>query len=424
MRLLSFLLLMVSLSANATSPASLVKEEAPLSHAVALTLHSAILKAPPQVHVYLPEGYHEMAEHIRYPVIYTLDGWTLSQSVAGVVAHLGQTASMPKAIVVALDSDDDYAWGPAIYASQSGWKAAPDTRLEGFAKGQADDYLAFMQKELIPLIDERYRTHDFRMLIGMSPSAAFALHTLWKAPELFHAHFVFAATDVIGMGYTPESTFAGKLAESLAATPDRRGYLYVASAKGEADTNPARARNVQALQTALAPYTARNFRLKVEHIDNFGHYPMAMPGLLNALNLVFPRKDFDMSWKFKTLLAQDDPVEALFALYDKLSAQVGFEVTPNTDLRRNANCLRVMSYRLRAQKKYAESERLYRYWIDASPKAVKAWAGLAATQEAAGDPNGALENYRQAEKFARAQQSPLLPHIEKAMQNLQVTASF
>ncbi|WP_100643507.1 alpha/beta hydrolase [Alteromonas facilis] len=417
--LLTFCFLVFTQVSLAIGPSATIVDENPLSHATALTLSSTILENPPKVHVYLPEDYYQMADHIRYPVIYTLDGWVLSQSVAGVITHLGQTAGMPKAIVVAIDSDEDYAWGPEIYASKSGWRVAPDSRLDGFAGGEADKYLAFMQEELVPLIDKTYRTHDFRVLIGMSPSAAFTLHTLWKSPELFNAHIVFAATDVIGMGYSPDTTFIEKIAESLAKTPDRKGYLYVASAQQEAASNPARQSNVTALQEALKPYTSRNFKLRVEHIDNYGHYSMALPGLLSALDLIFPRKDWDMSMKFREFLQQEKPVDALFAYYDSLSSAIGFTVTPNTDLRRNANCLRAAASRLRGQEKYHEAERIYHYWIEVSPQAAKAWAGLAATFEAKGDITEATQTYQRALVFAKQQQlAYLVPLIEEKLASL------
>ena len=412
---LMFVFFTSSLLAN---PALIITDERPLGLAQELTLTSAILQTPPKVHVYLPADYSQTADHIRYPLILTLDGWALSQSVAGVVNHLGNTASMPKAIVVAIDSDDDYGWGPEIYTSESGWRGPKDQRLDGFSKGGADKHIKFLKTELLPMLDSRYRTNDFRILIGMSPSAAFALHTFWKAPQMFDAHFVFAATDVIGMGYTPESTFIDKMSQSLAANPERKGYLYVGSAKREADENPARNKNVIALEQALAPYTTKNFRLKVEHIADFGHYPMALPGLLNAIDLVFPRKDFDMAGKFKQFLSQEAPVKAITDYYHLLSQQVGFKVHPNADLRRNSSSLRVSGYRLRNQGKYTESEKIYRLWLNISPNAVGAWYGLGATMEAKGDVKQALQYWQQAVKLAKTQQSPLLSMLREKINSL------
>lgn len=415
MKTVVFALLLMANSAHASLT---VTDQQPLITAQSLTLQSEILVTPPKIDVYLPSDYHEMADRIRYPLIVTLDGWALSQTVSGVVSHLSNTASMPKAIVVAINSDDEYAWGPKIYASNSGWNNPKDSRLDGFSGGEADKYITFFQQELLPLLDKRYRTNDFRVLIGMSPSAAFALHTLWKAPELFDAHFVFAATDVIGMGYTPDTTFIDKIAESLAKEPNRKGYLYVASAQREADKKPQRQENVDALVKALAPYTSKNFRLKAEHIANFGHYPMALPGLLNALDLVFPRERFGTSGKFSEFLKTDTPFDSIVNYYADLSASVGFDVYPNPDLRRNASSLRVAGYRLRNNGQYEEAEKVYRLWLDMAPKSIKAKYGLASVFEAKGDKDIALAHFSDALKWAQDQNSSWLEIIEKKLTSL------
>lgn len=406
------------LTANYAQASVKVIEEQPIAVAQSLTLKSGILDTPPKIEVYLPSDYNQTSERIRYPLILTLDGWALSQTVSGVVNHLSNTASMPKAIVVAINSDNDYAWGPKIYASNSGWNDAKNTRLSGFSAGEADKHLDFVKQELLPLLDKRYRTNNFRILIGMSPSAAFALHTLWKAPNLFDAHFVFAATDVIGMGYTPDTTFIDKIAESLAKEPNRKGYLYVASAQREADKKPQRQDNINALIKALTPYTEKNFKLRAEHIPTFGHYPMALPGLISALDLVFPREKFGMSGKFSEFLKTDDPFKALTHYYDGLSAEVGFEVYPNPDLRRNSASLRVAGYRLRNNGEYAQAEKVYKLWLDIAPNSIKAKYGLGAVYEAKGEKQLATEHFNAALKLAKQENSPLIGVIEEKLTHL------
>lgn len=392
--------------------------------AKALAFTSHVLNATQSIEIYLPEGYEHTTEHIRYPVIYTLDGWVLSESVSGVIGHLGKTASMPKAIVVAITADNDYAYGPELYASNSGWGNDPAQRLSGFSGGKADQYLKFMQKELLPYIDSNYKTNEFRALIGMSPSATFTLHTFWKAPELFDAHFVFAATDVLGMGYSPTTTFVDKITESLAKNPDRKGFLYIASAQREAENKPVRLENIAALEKALAPYTAKNFRLRAEHIDNFGHYPMAIPGLLSAIDLVFPRKEWGMSGRFKHFVNENEnALESVLSYYDKLSQSVGFKVYPNTDLRRNAACYRVMGYRLRNNKFYDESIDVYQQWIKDTPNVAKPYAGLAQTYAAKGEMDKALVAAEKSVKLATQNQSASLVYYQRSLDELRAKAT-
>ncbi|MCJ8321236.1 MAG: alpha/beta hydrolase-fold protein [Colwellia sp.] len=413
--LITTLSLLISCTAFADKISS-----SPLSFGSVINLPSTYLNEKQNIHVYLPQGYQQAADHIRYPVIYTLDGWALSQTVSGVVNHLGNTASMPKAIVVAINSENEFEYGPKLYTSKSGWGEDPAVELDGFSGGQADLYLNFLQQELIPYIDNKYRTNHFRILIGMSPTATFALHTFWKSPKLFDAHFLFAATDVLGMGYSPETTFVDKIVESLAKDPERKGYLYIASAQREAIKNPIRLDNIQALETALAPYTKKNFALKAEHIDNFGHYPMAIPGLLSAIDLVFPRSEWGMSGRYNEMVRQkSNPLEQLDNYYQKLSESVGFTVTPNTDLRRNSACLRSMAYRLRNNKRYKESEQIYQRWIKDAPKTAKPYAGLAETYIANGQLAMALSYSKKSVVLAEVNQSPFLSDFKKELKMIE-----
>jgi len=418
--LITALTLLISYSVIADEISEPVISSSPLSFGSTIDFPSTYLKEKQNIHIYLPQGYKQAADHIRYPVIYTLDGWALSQTVSGVVNHLGNTASMPKAIVVAINSENEFEFGPELYTSKSGWGEDPTVRLDGFSGGQADTYLSFLQQELIPYIDRQYRTNHFKVLIGMSPTATFALHTFWKSPELFDAHFLFAATDVLGMGYTPETTFVDKIAESLAKNPDRKGYLYIASAQREAIKNPIRLDNIKALETALAPYTKKNFKLRTEHIANFGHYPMALPGLLSAIDLVFPRSEWGMSGRYNKFVRQTgNPLEKLLSYYEKLSKNVGFTVTPNTDLRRNSACLRVMANRLRGNKRYEESKQVYLRWIKDAPKTAKPYAGLAQTYAANGQLEMALSYSKKSVALAEENQSPLLSYFHKKLKEIQ-----
>lgn len=405
-----------------TTHATVTKiDSQPLPYGQRISLPSKILASTQTIDVYLPDGYQWDAEHMSYPVIYTLDGWTLSQSVSGMVAHLGNTDSMPKAIVVAIQTNEDYRYGPEIYNSQSGWDGEPKQRLDGFSGGQADTYLKFFQEELIPFIDNSYRSNDFRILIGMSPTAAFALHTFWRAPDLFDGHFLFAATDVLGMGYTPETTFIDKIVASLADNPTQKRYLYIASAQKEADKKPQRALNVAELIQRTAPYTSKNFTLKAEHITDYGHYPMALPGLLTALDMVFPRKRFS---QLRTLAAAEGNIlNNIDQYYKKLSLDIGFTIYPNADLRRNASCLRVMGYRRLAADRVDDAIELFTRWIHNTPKNPEAYDHLAKALAKNGQHKAAMTASEQALLLGIQSNHEYLDWYKTTLQERKVAAS-
>ena len=58
--------------------------------------------------------------------------------------------------------------------------------------GGAAKFLEFIDSELIPFVNQGYRTHDFKVLAGASAAGTFALYALQAKPELFQAHIAYS----------------------------------------------------------------------------------------------------------------------------------------------------------------------------------------------------------------------------------------
>ncbi|MDK1289838.1 alpha/beta hydrolase-fold protein [Pseudoalteromonas umbrosa] len=381
---------------------------------------SEILESRQKIDIYLPKDYDLGANNVRYPVIYTLDGWTLSELVGGVVRHLSQTASMPEAIVVSIDQNYVKGITPQLYSSDSGWAENPKEKAFWSDDNGADHYLSFLKDELIPFINERYRTNHFKTLVSMSPTASFAMHSLISQPELFNAHFMFAATDVIGMGYTPEKTLIDSLVETLNKRPKHEGFLYVASSMREAKKHPAQHKNIEALTDALK--TFKNFKVKAEHIENYGHYPMAVTGLLSALDLVFPRAKFDSSTILNHMRENPENgtvTQQLMQHYKVLSDYVGFEVRPYSNLTRNANSLRSVTRMLRKEGRFDEAIELGKLWVKQQPKSAYAHYKLSESYIAAGSYKAAKKQNSIGLDIAKANKDPNMAHYINQKVNIE-----
>ena len=379
---------------------------------ISLTIESGHLKRRMHADIYLPKDYQLDADFIRYPVIYTLDSWTLGELVVGVTRHLGTTAAMPKSIVVAVHTEDGVALSPQLYKSQSGLPGAADDKA--FWGQDADAFHAYLAQELLPQVDQQVRSNHFRVLIGMSPTAAFAAHSLIKDPSLFDGHFLFAAASVVGMGYNPSSSLIDSLIEQLARRPAHKGYLYVASATTDATDAPTQPDTLKALIARLAPFPA--YQVRAEQISNFGHYPMAAQALLSALDLVFPRQDFDIGLNFNAFRANSEAgpmLEQIDNYYAYLSELVGFRVWPNADIPRNSDSLRAAAMMLRRAGRYDESLALGERWVQLQPKSAKALAALGATYQAAGQPEQAKRLLSKAIALAKHNNDPLLSHYQQ-----------
>ena len=63
------------------------------------------------------------------------------------------------------------------------------TRLDQFpTSGGADPFLRFMREELVPFVDAKYRTAEYRILVGHSFGGLVACHAFLTTPDTFDAY--------------------------------------------------------------------------------------------------------------------------------------------------------------------------------------------------------------------------------------------
>jgi len=137
-------------------------------------LDSKILGEERTILVHLPLAYEETKA--SYPVVYLLYGDHVTTYFAEAVAildRLGQTGRIPPMILVSVINTDRYRDLLPLY---------PDGSQTGIGNFQK-----FFEQELIPWVEENYRTKSYRILVGPQAGGNFGLHTLASKPELFDA---------------------------------------------------------------------------------------------------------------------------------------------------------------------------------------------------------------------------------------------
>jgi len=148
------------------------------------SLHSNILGETRDFYVHLPNG-GNLAEGVRYPVVYLLDGDALLGGLASVLDYHMYTHT-PEVIVVAIAAGDHRTRDLTISKVDiyNNWPVAES--------GGSDDFLAFLEKELMPHIESMYPTAPHRTLIGHSFAGLFTIDTLARRSDLFN---IFIAMD-------------------------------------------------------------------------------------------------------------------------------------------------------------------------------------------------------------------------------------
>ncbi len=150
------------------------------------TLRSKALGEERTLNIYLPEGYTP-GDSIRYPVIYLLDGSADEDfiHIAGLVQYnsFEWVNRVPKSIVVGIATVDrrrDFTFPTTIKADQKLYPTA----------GHSDNFISFVASELIPFIDQKYKTTTSRTIIGQSLGGLLATEILYKNPTLFSTYII------------------------------------------------------------------------------------------------------------------------------------------------------------------------------------------------------------------------------------------
>lgn len=149
-------------------------------------VHSKELAEKRVLNIYLPEGYSQK-DTVRYPVIYLLDGSADEDfiHVVGLVQFnsFEWVNQVPKSIVVGIATVDrrrDFTFPTSIGEDQ---KRYPTT-------GHSDKFITFLETELQPFIEKKYKTNGFKTIIGQSLGGLLTTEILFKKPTLFNKYVI------------------------------------------------------------------------------------------------------------------------------------------------------------------------------------------------------------------------------------------
>ena len=147
--------------------------------------HSTIIDDDFYIYISLPDEYEESVK--KYPVLYLLDGDISFGMAASIARYLQFGNTIPELIIVGI------GYG-ALKKSKGNDRNRDYTisnKRNSPGSGGAPKFRKFLQEELLPYIDDEFRTvPDDRTLNGYSLGGLFALYTLFTEPELFNRYII------------------------------------------------------------------------------------------------------------------------------------------------------------------------------------------------------------------------------------------
>jgi uncharacterized protein len=159
-------------------------ETQPFSFGVIDKIQSSELAESRTLNIYLPEGYNKDSATL-YPVVYLLDGSANEDypHIAGLVQFLNMSDLMPKTIVVGIANVDrkrDFTFPTSI---------AEDTKNYP-TTGKSEKFIAFIENELQPYIQKKYKVNATKTIIGQSLGGLLATEILAKKRHLFDTFII------------------------------------------------------------------------------------------------------------------------------------------------------------------------------------------------------------------------------------------
>jgi len=234
-----------------------------------IQFHSRILNETRTLLISKPAGYDDETE--RYPVLYLLDGEDNFVHTVGIVRFLAESERIPPMLVV------------GIANTQRVRDLTPHTDVEIEKRfhpgnGGADTFLEFVRSELIPYIDQNYRTRPYRVLAGHSLGGLFAIYALASSPNLFNGYI---AVDM-PLSWNNESVIS-KAKAWIKNTKEFRGDLYL-TATGESGSALAA---IHRLCAALEKTQIRGFRWSFQQMTGETHNSIFHQSLYSGLDRIF-----------------------------------------------------------------------------------------------------------------------------------------
>jgi predicted alpha/beta superfamily hydrolase len=245
-------------------------------------IQSAELGEKRILNVYLPNGYN-VNDTAKYPVVYLLDG-SADEDFIHVVGlyqfnNFEWINRVPKSIVVGIATVDrrrDFTFPTTIEKDKSRY---PTT-------GHSGRFISFLEKELQPFIEKKYKANGERTIIGQSLGGLLATEILLKKPRLFTKYIIVSPSlwwdngSLLHQASTP-------LAESFSHKID----VYIGVGKeGLTPTDTARVMEIDANLLAEKIQRAKNKNVSVyfDYLPQEDHATIMHQAVFNALRTLYP----------------------------------------------------------------------------------------------------------------------------------------
>jgi predicted alpha/beta superfamily hydrolase len=328
-----------------------------------IILHSSILNEDRIIWVRTPRNYDQGKDPL--PVLYLTDGPAQINEIGGTIDFLVQNNRMPPLIVVGIANTDRTR---DLTPSHSDAKN-PDGTAANPTSGGGDRFLDFIQNELMPEIEKRYRTVPYKIFTGHSLGGLMAIHILITRPDMFQAYIAVSPS----LWWNDQRTL--RQAQDFFAThAELNKTLFVSLGDEDNSQVPMRA-SFEEFQKTLTEKTPKGFQWDSAHYLDEDHGSTVLRAHYAGLRAVFA------GWQMPRDPGNGMPaggIEGLEKHYRELSARYGYQI-PLPE-----NTLNNLGYQLMGEKKLDQAIAIFQRNVELYPGSANVYDSLGEGYENAG----------------------------------------
>lgn len=236
------------------------------------------------LNIYLPEGYNKN-DSVKYPVIYLLDGSADEDfiHVVGLVQFnsFEWVNRVPKSIVVGIANVDrkrDFTYPTQLIADQKRYPAT----------GHSDKFISFIEKELEPFIEKKYKGTGSRTIIGESLGGLLATEILFSKPKMFDKYIIISPSL-----WWDDASLLKRSPELLNENYTHQTDVYIGYGKeGLAPGDIPHVMEIDAnlLAEKIKSSKSKNVNVQLDYLPDEDHATIGHHAVFDAFRMLFPVK--------------------------------------------------------------------------------------------------------------------------------------
>ncbi|TRO64469.1 alpha/beta hydrolase [Christiangramia sabulilitoris] len=320
-----------------------------------------------QIKIQLPRNYEENQDK-RYPVVVVLDGDYLFEPVAGMIDYYAYWEDAPEMIVVGINQDGRRT--EDTYYSEQNF----------LPEGKGAKFFEFIGMELLAQLDQKYRTANFRIIVGHDFTSNFINYYLLKPNPIFQG-YINLSPDL-----APE--MAKRITYSLNSAESRK-WFYLATGS---DDVPALKEGILGLDNQLKSVENELVEYKFDNFQDATHYSLVGKAIPAAIENMFGvyRPISTKDYNEKLLQTSVSPSEYLIEKYASIEELYGIKK------KISLNDFMAVYRAIEKTRNWEEYKNLYKLAQEHFPGTMLGTFFEARYEEETGNPKRAMRIYQNA----------------------------